>query len=79
MQRTADRSSEAASVFGTTSDNPNFFDMPKELCIVPKYSSEAGIDHGEEPKPLTTQQALDLCPQATRIAVSFFCRRCDYG
>ncbi|CAE6519898.1 unnamed protein product [Rhizoctonia solani] len=68
VARTADRSVEASTLFGTTSDSPNFTDIPTALCVVPKYTDEAGIN--EEKTPLIAQQALDLCPRAERIAVS---------
>jgi hypothetical protein len=42
--------------------------MPSTLCIVPMYADEAGI--GEVHELLTTQLALEICPQAQRIAVS---------
>ncbi|KAG8715620.1 hypothetical protein FRC08_010332 [Ceratobasidium sp. 394] len=64
----ANRSQIAASVFGTTTDNVNFLTIPTTLCIVPMYTDEAGI--GKERKPLTVQQALELCPRAQRIVVS---------
>ncbi|CAE6518975.1 unnamed protein product [Rhizoctonia solani] len=67
VARTADRSVEASNLFGTTTDSPNFTEIPTTLCIVPKYANEAGI--GEEKTPLIAQQALDLCPRAERIAV----------
>ncbi|CAE7171043.1 unnamed protein product [Rhizoctonia solani] len=67
VARTADRSVEASSLFGTTTDRPNFTETPTALCIVPKYADEAGIS--EEKTPLIAQQALDLCPRAERIAV----------
>ncbi|QRW25008.1 hypothetical protein RhiXN_06957 [Rhizoctonia solani] len=67
VARTADRTVEASALFGTTSDSPNFTEIPTGLCIVPKYADEAGI--GEEKTPLIAQQALDMCPRAQRIAV----------
>ncbi|KAJ1305736.1 hypothetical protein OPQ81_010468 [Rhizoctonia solani] len=67
VARTADRSVEASTLFGTTADSPNFTEIPTTLCIVPKYANEAGI--GQEKTPLIAQQALDLCPRAERIAV----------
>ncbi|KAF8712320.1 hypothetical protein RHS03_01325, partial [Rhizoctonia solani] len=70
IARTADRTVEASALFGTTSDSPNFTEIPTGLCIVPKYADEAGI--GEEKTPLIAQQALDMCPRAQRIAVSVF-------
>ncbi|CAE6520161.1 unnamed protein product [Rhizoctonia solani] len=67
VARTADRTVEASTLFGTTTDSPNFTETPTALCIVPKYADEAGIS--EEKTPLIAQQALDLCPRAKRIAV----------
>ncbi|KDN47230.1 hypothetical protein RSAG8_03709, partial [Rhizoctonia solani AG-8 WAC10335] len=67
VARTADRTVEASALFGTTSDSPNFTETPTALCVVPKYTDEAGIN--EEKTPLIAQQALDLCPRAERIAV----------
>ncbi|KAG8730495.1 hypothetical protein FRC11_006571 [Ceratobasidium sp. 423] len=67
IARTADRSVEASTLFGTTTDSPNFTEIPTSLCIVPMYADEAGI--GEKKTPLIAQQALDLCPRAERIAV----------
>ncbi|CAE6462801.1 unnamed protein product [Rhizoctonia solani] len=67
IARTADRTVEASSLFGTTTDSPNFTEIPTALCVVPKYTDEAGIN--EEKTPLIAQQALDLCPRAERIAV----------
>ncbi|CAE6455988.1 unnamed protein product [Rhizoctonia solani] len=67
IARTADRTVEASTLFGTTADSPNFTEIPTGLCIVPKYADEAGI--GEEKTPLIAQQALDMCPRAQRIAV----------
>ncbi|KAG9074394.1 hypothetical protein FRC06_010726, partial [Ceratobasidium sp. 370] len=63
--RPVDRSSEAAATFGTTTDPVNWPTIPKGLCIVPQYANEAGL--GKQETPLTVQQAMELCPQATRI------------
>ncbi|KAG8769840.1 hypothetical protein FRC12_004690 [Ceratobasidium sp. 428] len=65
--RPANRTSEAAATFGTTADSVNWTTLPKGLCIVPQYANQAGID--KEKTPLTVQQAMELCPQCTRIAV----------
>ncbi|KAG8743424.1 hypothetical protein FRC10_012089 [Ceratobasidium sp. 414] len=65
--RPVDHGSEATVTFGTTTDSVNWQTMPKDLCIVPEYASEAGLS--KEQTPLTTQQAMELCPQATRIVV----------
>ncbi|KAG9104694.1 hypothetical protein FRC06_000081 [Ceratobasidium sp. 370] len=65
--RPVDHGSEAAATFGTTTDSVNWQTMPKGLCIVPEYANEVGLS--KEQTPLTTQQAMELCPQATRIAV----------
>ncbi|CAE6495920.1 unnamed protein product [Rhizoctonia solani] len=64
----ADRSAPASSIFGTTSDQPNFTTLPTGLCIVPQYTNQAGI--GGPQKELTVQNALELCPRAQRIVVS---------
>ncbi|CAE6399063.1 unnamed protein product [Rhizoctonia solani] len=64
----ANRSAPASEVFGTTSDKPNFTTLPTGLCIVPQFTSQAGI--GQPQKVLIVQQALDLCPRAKRIVVS---------
>ncbi|QRV76838.1 hypothetical protein RhiJN_19683 [Ceratobasidium sp. AG-Ba] len=65
--RPVDHSSEASGTFGTTSDAVNWTSTPTGLCIVPSYANEAGM--GKEKTPMTTQQAMDLCPRAARIAV----------
>ncbi|KAG8683013.1 hypothetical protein FRC09_016356 [Ceratobasidium sp. 395] len=65
--RPANRTSEAAATFGTTTDSVNWTTLPKGLCIVPQYANQAGI--GEEKSLTTVQQAMELCPQCTRIAV----------
>ncbi|KAG9125337.1 hypothetical protein FRC07_008020 [Ceratobasidium sp. 392] len=64
----ANRSQDAVSVFGTTTDSVNFLTLPTALCIVPMYTDEAGM--GKERKLLTVQQALEICPRAQRIVVS---------
>ncbi|KAG9085098.1 hypothetical protein FS749_004701 [Ceratobasidium sp. UAMH 11750] len=65
--RPVDHGSDATATFGTTTDSVNWQTMPKGLCIVPEYANEVGLS--KEKTPLTTQQAMELCPQATRIAV----------
>ncbi|KAH7330689.1 hypothetical protein B0J17DRAFT_160725 [Rhizoctonia solani] len=65
--RALNRTEPAANTFGTTTQNINWTSMPDSLCVVPMYTNEAGM--GSEKKPLTTQQALDICPRAQRIAV----------
>ncbi|KAJ1310764.1 hypothetical protein OPQ81_009285 [Rhizoctonia solani] len=65
--RTVNRTEPAANVFGTTTQSINWTSMPDSLCVVPMYTNEAGM--GSEKEPLTTQQALDICPRAQRIAV----------
>ncbi|QRW05767.1 hypothetical protein RhiLY_04766 [Ceratobasidium sp. AG-Ba] len=65
--RPVDRSSEAEKTFGTTKDDVNWQKLPTGLCIVPEYQNEAGLS--KDKKPLTVQQAMDICPRAARIAV----------
>ncbi|CAE6426154.1 unnamed protein product [Rhizoctonia solani] len=65
--RSVNRTEPAANVFGTTTQSINWTSMPDSLCVVPMYTNQAGM--GSEKEPLTTQQALDICPRAQRIAV----------
>ncbi|CAE6451465.1 unnamed protein product [Rhizoctonia solani] len=65
--RALNRTEPAANTFGTTTQSINWTSMPSTLCVVPMYTNEAGM--GSEKKALTTQQALDICPRAQRIAV----------
>ncbi|CAE6527682.1 unnamed protein product [Rhizoctonia solani] len=65
--RTVNRTESAADVFGTTTQSINWTSMPDTLCVVPMYSNEAGM--GSDKKPLTAQQALEICPRAQRISV----------
>ncbi|KAH7333546.1 hypothetical protein B0J17DRAFT_771225 [Rhizoctonia solani] len=64
----ANRSAPASEVFGTTRDQPNFTTLPSGLCIVPQYTSQAGM--GQPGKEITVQLALELCSRAQRIVVS---------
>lgn len=71
MQLAANRSAPAAEVFGTTTDDVNFLTLPTTLCVVPMYATEAGIKFdSDRSRPLITQQALEICPQAKTISVS---------
>ncbi|QRV85468.1 hypothetical protein RhiJN_13486 [Ceratobasidium sp. AG-Ba] len=63
----ANRSQPAEAIFGTTTAAPNFLTLPTTLCIVPMYADEAGL--GKVHKPVTVQQALEICPRAQRIVV----------
>ncbi|QRV76869.1 hypothetical protein RhiJN_19714 [Ceratobasidium sp. AG-Ba] len=65
--RPVDRSSEAGKTFGTTKDDVNWQKLPTGLCIVPEYQNEAGLN--KDKKPLTVQQAMEICPRAARIVV----------
>ncbi|KAG9100622.1 hypothetical protein FS749_014031 [Ceratobasidium sp. UAMH 11750] len=65
----ANRSLAAVSVFGTSNSTVNFLQLPKDLCVVPMYQSEAGMSN-DTTALLICQQALEICPQATSIVVS---------
>jgi hypothetical protein len=68
-QLAANRSQDAASVFGTSNQTVNFLSLPKDLCVVPMYQSQAGIGN-DTTALLICQQALEICPQAHTIVVS---------
>ncbi|CUA68237.1 hypothetical protein RSOLAG22IIIB_13653 [Rhizoctonia solani] len=58
----------ASSVFGTSPQDPNYQSCPTGLCMVPALAKNAGLSQGQE--QLTVQQAIQLCPEASTIAVS---------
>ncbi|KAF8688890.1 hypothetical protein RHS03_09426, partial [Rhizoctonia solani] len=62
----SNRSAPANETFGTTEATINWTKLPKSLCVVPKFAKDAGITNNTETL-LLTQQALELCPQATSI------------
>ncbi|KAH7330676.1 hypothetical protein B0J17DRAFT_722361 [Rhizoctonia solani] len=64
----ADQSSPAVSVFGTTPEDPNYQTYPTGFCIVPALARDAGLSQGQD--QLTVKQAIQLCPEAFTIAVS---------
>ncbi|CAE6455760.1 unnamed protein product [Rhizoctonia solani] len=66
--QSADPSATASIVFGPTPQNPNYQSRPTGLCIVPALAKDAGLSQGQE--PLTVQQAIKLCPEASTVTVS---------
>ncbi|CAE6427982.1 unnamed protein product [Rhizoctonia solani] len=62
----SNRSAPANETFGTTDATINWTELPKSLCVVPKFAKDAGITNNTDTL-LITQQALELCPQATSI------------
>ncbi|KAF8610082.1 hypothetical protein BDV93DRAFT_517269 [Ceratobasidium sp. AG-I] len=65
--KAATPTAQASTIFGTTTSSPNFSSSPTGVCIVPMFANEAGL--GSDKTPLTNQQALELCPNATNIVV----------
>ncbi|KAH7342110.1 hypothetical protein B0J17DRAFT_626501 [Rhizoctonia solani] len=62
----ANRSAPANETFGTTNATINWTELPKSLCVVPKFAKDAGMTN-DTSTLLITQQALELCPQAQTI------------
>ncbi|CAE6362975.1 unnamed protein product [Rhizoctonia solani] len=62
----ANRTAPANETFGTANATINWTNLPKTLCVVPIYAKDAGITNDTETL-LITQQALEICPQATSI------------
>ncbi|CCO35305.1 hypothetical protein RSOLAG1IB_01110 [Rhizoctonia solani AG-1 IB] len=65
----SNRSAPANETFGTADATINWTQLPKSLCVVPKFAKDAGITNNTDTL-LLTQQALELCPQATSIVCS---------
>ncbi|CAE6480331.1 unnamed protein product [Rhizoctonia solani] len=62
----ANRSAPANETFGTANQTINWTELPKTLCVVPIFAKDAGITNDTDTL-LITQQALEICPQATSI------------
>ncbi|KAG8733667.1 hypothetical protein FRC11_004129 [Ceratobasidium sp. 423] len=62
----ANRSAPANETFGTANATINWTELPKSLCVVPKFAKDAGMTN-DTSILLITQQALELCPQAQSI------------
>ncbi|KDN35144.1 hypothetical protein RSAG8_11832, partial [Rhizoctonia solani AG-8 WAC10335] len=62
----ANRSAPANETFGTVNATINWTELPKTLCVVPLFAKDAGITNDTDTL-LITQQALEICPQATSI------------
>ncbi|CAE6424416.1 unnamed protein product [Rhizoctonia solani] len=62
----ANRSAPANETFGTANATINWTELPKSLCVVPKFAKDAGMTN-DTSTLLITQQALELCPQAQSI------------
>ncbi|KAJ1307184.1 hypothetical protein OPQ81_001300 [Rhizoctonia solani] len=62
----ANRSAPANETFGTANATINWTQLPKSLCVVPKFAKDAGMTN-DTSILLITQQALELCPQAQSI------------
>ncbi|EUC65626.1 hypothetical protein RSOL_448830 [Rhizoctonia solani AG-3 Rhs1AP] len=66
--QSADPYASASTVFGTVSQDPNYQSRPTGLCVVPALAKDAGLSQGQN--RLIVQQAIQLCPDASTIAVS---------
>ncbi|KEP51027.1 hypothetical protein V565_068880 [Rhizoctonia solani 123E] len=66
--QSADPYASASTVFGTVSQDPNYQSHPTGLCVVPVLAKDAGLSQGQD--RLIVQQAIQLCPDASTIAVS---------
>ncbi|EUC65619.1 hypothetical protein RSOL_448760 [Rhizoctonia solani AG-3 Rhs1AP] len=67
--KSVNSSAPASTVFTLTTQDPNSQTHPVGFCVVPALAREAGLSQGQG--QLLVHQAVELCPEAKIIAVSY--------